>query len=556
MKTLFWLQWKLTRAMFRSRRASDRLYVLELLLRLVMFGVTFPMFVAMGIGLAVALILLSPAAAYEAVMLVNTLLLFVWLILPASYNSQMLERFEMSRLFPHPISFRSIVVGSALMAMLTMTGLWTVPILAGEVVGLTWHQPLAFPLIALGALPTFALLALTGRIMEDFFDLVSGDRRLRTLAISLLMLPFMVCAFGQYIVQYATDNYSQLPDVFKGLEYLSEVSGPSEFLQALQPSRLLIWLPSGWTTAGMGLALKGEWMQALVFLALSILCVALLLWAHAGVTRRLMEGATLSIGVERVRSRKWLNLPGPQALWALFYKDWAYIWRNPMPRILILPMVLMSMALTLPFWGSGHTVSDIWPGAQDLSLLPVAFIIAMVSMAINFSLSADYFGVMDREGFATLALTGLDRRYIILSANLAVLLYAGGLYLVSLIGMALLTGMWIALPVGLYLGLCLQISGAPAYTLAAIIGPYRAQLKFSGGRQQGNLWGMLAWMISAPPILLLIVLPFIFFKPALLFTLPLSALYCLGLYALTLKPLAQLLQRREHAILEAVSTGD
>ena len=99
----------------------------------------------------------------------------------------------MSRLFPHPIRFRSIVVGSTLMSMLTMTGLWTMPILLGEVVGLAFHQPLALPLILLGALPTFALLVLTGRIMDDFFDLVAADRRLRALVLALVSLPLMLC---------------------------------------------------------------------------------------------------------------------------------------------------------------------------------------------------------------------------------------------------------------------------------------------------------------------------------------------------------------------------
>ena len=99
----------------------------------------------------------------------------------------------------------------------------------------------------------------------------------------------------------------------------------------------------------------------------------------------------------------------------------------------------------------------------------------------------------------------------------------------------------------------MQVGGAPAYNLAAIVGPYRTQLKFSGGRQQGNLWGMLAWALSAPPILALIVLPYIFWRPALVVTLPLGIVYSVGLYLLTLKPLARFLQRREHAVLEAVT---
>jgi ABC-type amino acid transport system permease subunit len=106
----------------------------------------------------------------------------------------------------------------------------------------------------------------------------------------------------------------------------------------------------------------------------------------------------------------------------------------------------------------------------------------------------------------------------------------------------------------MYLGLTLQLGGIPAYTLASIIGSYRAQLKFSGGRQRGNLWGMVAWIVSAPPVLALIALPYIFWKPALIVTLPLGLVYSVGLYGLTLAPLARFLQRREHAILQAISS--
>ena len=557
LRTLFWLQWKLTRSMFRSRRLGDRLRVLGLLGRILQFLFTLPTFVLMGVGLAVGLIFFSPRAAYELVMIVNTGLFFIWLLLPASYNSQLVERFEMSRLFPHPISFRSIVVGSTLMSMLTMTGLWTVPLILGEIVGLTWHQPLAFPLIALGALPTFALLILTGRIMDDFFDLVAGDRRLRAVVLTLLSLPFMLCWAGQYIVQYAAQDLPKVTRIpfLQGLAKLGEASGPGEFLEMLQLSRLLLWLPPGWTTGGMGLPASGEWGPAFLLLGFSTAFVVLLLWVHAGITRRLMQGAALRVGTERVRSRRWgLRLPGPPAFWAFFRKDWFYLWRSPVPRRLIFSSLVMAVSMVFP--ARGMAQSDNPAVREALPLITGAFVVTMVSMVINLAMTANYFGTVDREGFATVAFSAADRRLVILSANLAVLLYAGVQLLVLLLGIALLTNSWVVLPLGLYLGLCLQIGGAPAYNLAAIIGPYRVQLKFSGGRQRGNLWGILAWLISALPVLALIVLPYIFWKPGLVLTLPLGAVYCLGLYVSTLQPLARLLRRREYAILEAVTATE
>ena len=565
LKTIFWLQWKLTRATFRSRRTGARLRALGLIFQLIKFIFTIPLFIVMGTGLAIVLALLSPHAAYETVMLVNTLLFFIWLVMPSSYTSQLAERFEMSRLFSHPISFRSIVVGSTLTSLLTMTGLWTIPIILGQIVGLAWHRPLALPLILIGALPTFALLVLTGRIMDDIFDLVAGDRRLRALMIALLTMPFMFCWMGQYAVQYAATDLtdtSQVPFLqeleqeMKGLDDPSNLAefrdSISKLLEIVRPSRLLTWLPPGWATAGMALAARGDWGQGLLFLPLSITLVALLLWVHAGVTRRLMNGAALSVGAARVRSStQRRKLPGPPAFWALFRKDWLYLWRSPMPRRMIFSTLILIVAMVLPMQNTGQSDA---PSAlrEAMPLISGVFIITMIGMTINMSLTANYFGAIDREGFATLAIAPPDRRYTILAANLAILLYTGAQTLIVSVAIALVTGQWSALPLGLYLGLCLQIGGSPAYNLAAILGPYRTQLKFSRGRQRGNLWGILTWLISAPPVLALIILPYIFWKPGLVFTLPLGIAYSFGLYALTLKPLARLMQRREHVILQAI----
>jgi hypothetical protein len=569
LKTLFWLQWKLTLSMFRSRRTRDTLRIVLLLLQGLKLVMTFPMFALMGIGLAVVLILVSSSAAYELAMATNAFLFFVWLVLPASYNSQMVERFEMSRLFPHPIRFRSIVVGSTLMSMLTMTGLWTVPLLLGEVIGLAWHQPLALPLIVAGALPTFALLVLTGRIMDDLFDLVAGDRRLRAFALALLTVPFTLCWVGQYIVQQATDNYERMPEFLQvpGLEELAGLEEPESFRQVLQvssraieilrPSRILVWTPPGWVTSGMALSVRGDWGRALAFLAGSAALVGGLLWLHAGVTRKLMEGAALGIGAERVKSRRLrLRVSGPPTFWALFHKDWSHLWRNPMPRRLLLSSVMMAAAVSFPL--RGFASSDLAPEIRRAGpMLAFAFAVTMIGMAINIAMTANYFGTFDREGFATLALAPVDRRHTLLSANLAILIYAEAQYLVLAAVVAVLTRSWAVVPLGAFLGLCLQAGSIPVCGLVSILAPYRTQLKHTARRsRQGNIWGMLAWVVSAPPALAMVMLPYVFWRPGLILTLPLAAVYSGTLYVLTLKPLARLLQRREHSILEAVTAQE
>jgi hypothetical protein len=568
-RTLLWLQFKLTRAVFRGRQVGDRLRALGLVSRLFALLFTLPLFVLMGGALAVGLILLTPRAAYELAMVVNVGAGFIWLLLPASYSSQTIERFEMSRLFAYPIRFRSIVAGSTLISLLTMTGLWTAPLLLGEIVGLAWHQPLALPLIALGALPTFALLALSGRIMEDLFDLVAGDRRLRALVLTVLMLPFMFCWVIQYAVQFATDHFRQLPQygelpIRETLEALDQAKSLAEFLEILSPSRLLIWLPTGWSTAGMASAaagplphagpMLGPWGRSLFYLGLSVAFVTALLWVHAQIVRRLQRGAALRVGTERVRTRSRAGrgrLPGPPSFWALARKDWLYLQRSPLPKRLLFSAALS--ALGMVFAISREPPKGL---ADIIPLAVITFSTIVISLIVNLGLTANYAGSVDREGYGTLALSAVDRRQVLLSANLVALLFVLGIYGLLTLLVALISRAWVVIPLGLYLGACIQIGGSPAYNLAAILTPFRAQLQMSGKRSRGNLWGLLAWFVAALPVLALIVLPYLYWRPGLVLTLPLGAAYSIALYLATLKPLARLLQQREYEVLQAVGTEE
>ncbi len=555
LKTLFWLQGKLTLAIFRSRRAADWFWLLRLGLTLLQALFTFPFFLLMGVGVAVGLALLSPRAAFEAVVLGNTFMTVFWLMAPSMYSSQLMERFEMSRLFPHPISFRGMVLGSTLMAALNMTGLWTFPILAGEVVGLAWHKPLVAPLIALGALPAFVLFTLAGRLMDDFFDLIASDRRLRTLAIFLLTAPFMFLWVGQYYLQYISDNFEKLPafiDPALAMQ-LQQAQGPSDVLEIVRLSRFLLWLPPGWVSAGMGMVVADSWVTGLLFLLLSFATIGGLLWLHAHVTRRLMEGAALTVGVERVRTRG-LGFVFSRApvFWALVAKDWRHLWRNPLPRRMVFATVLVPAAMAFPL--INIPTEELPPGwDQYMTVVFGLIMVFMFNMMFNIALTGNYFGAIDREGFGTLAAAVADWRPVLLAANGVMAVFTGALSGLVLTVLTLLTGAWAALPLLLYILLALQVSTTPVYTFAAIWGPYRMEMKYGMQNRQGNIWSFLAWILGTPPVALLILLPYFLWKPGLWITLPLSALYSVGLYWLTLKPLAKLLRNRQHIVLERVT---
>ena len=58
------------------------------------------------------------------------------------------------------------------------------------------------------------------------------------------------------------------------------------------------------------------------------------------------------------------------------------------------------------------------------------------------------------------------------------------------------------------------------------------------------------------PVLAMVMLPYVFWRPGLVLAIPLAAVYSGVLYGVTLKPLSRLLQRREHSIWAAVTAQE
>jgi hypothetical protein len=557
-RTLLWLQWKLTISLFRSRRADTLARLGRLLFGLLMLLLSIPSFALLGLGLGLLLANLSPAVTFEALTVINAGILFLWLLMPASYDTSLIERFELSRLFVHPVSYRGLVAGSTLISLFGLMGASTAMLIVGEVAGLVWRNPMALPLVLVASVPLFAILVFAGRLMEDVYDLVAGDRRLRAIMLTLLTLPFLIPVFGNFLIQILGHNYGslrtflepliQLPDL-SGLEFME---GVEVMLLALRPSRFLSWLPTTWASGALAYPVMGRWLPGLGWLGLSVGGAVALYWAHGALVRRLMHGATVRLGSEAVRSLRWeRNWPGPPEFWALFVKDLVYLRRSPVTRYTLMAAPIVALSLGgLAAWMT-YTLSA--PGSFWRQALPaVAGTLLVVSGNLaTCSLAANYFGTVDREGLASLLLAPVDRRYILLSANLVVLLLTMGQTLVLLAVVAVLGRSWVVLIGGLVLALLLNLSTAPLYTLAGIIGAKRQNLE-QWNRETGNLWTLLAWTIGTPPVILLLAVPYFLWRPALLITFPLAVVYAVGLCFITLKPLARLLDRRADRILQAV----
>ena len=150
-RTMLWLQWRLTVAIFRSRRTQHRMRALNVVVRALQFVFLIPIFLGVGVGLAVVVSLSSPEAAAGIAVLVSLGLTFFWLVGPVMGESRAIERFEVLRLVPYPVSFGALVAGSTVASVFSLPGLISIPLLAGLIVGLAWHAPLALPVVVLGA---------------------------------------------------------------------------------------------------------------------------------------------------------------------------------------------------------------------------------------------------------------------------------------------------------------------------------------------------------------------------------------------------------------------
>ena len=200
---------------------------------------------------------------------------------------------------------------------------------------------------------------------------------------------------------------------------------------------------------------------------------------------------------------------------------------------------------------------------------PAFVLTGLVTMTVfmMFGLLANQFG-FDRAGFRALLLAPVERRHLLLGKNLALLPVAGGFGIVLCVAVTL----WLGLsPTRLVAGL-LQLGAAlclafTAGNLLSIIVPWRIQ---PGTMKPSKMPGGVVFLMVVSQFLLPVALLPIFVPPLaeflwekshgagwvpinLLLSLPLVSAAA-ALYWFTLAPLARLLQRREHKIIERLTT--
>ncbi|MCC7355689.1 MAG: hypothetical protein IT330_18260 [Anaerolineae bacterium] len=549
MRTILWLQWRLLRNTVRrgSRQDWGRLAGLGIALVLML-----PAFLIFAVGLILLYRRLPSNTAYQLLSVVLSGVLLLWLTTPLAQAS-LTEPFDLPRLFGLPVRLHTLAVGSLIVNVFTIGFVLTAPLLAGAWVGFA-HLNLSLLVNAMVLLTFFALLVVLTALVNDVLDLIAEDRRLRNVAVFIGSLPFIAYAFGQFY--YQSRFFASIREGDPG-----RAVSPWEIIDALKPARFLRFIPSGWVAEAMAGAMQHQWGSVLFYTALLALLLVVAVALHVFLLRQLFFGDLVRWQVAAPRRSGLRRLPEAPRLpfisrpvaarfWALVRVDLLNMQRNPMTgRMLIAPLIFGLFTFLLQRQGVS-------------TLIPALSLGVFLSYLLGMNPGHNQLAILDHQGLGALLLTPIPRAYILAAHNAAVLLAALAMTFVVSVFLVIVNGDPLTLPIAL---LGAFLSGFPFVglgNLTSVFLPYKVDLERGRAAANEARTSLLAVLpltfgmpLGAAPAIMLIIVPWALYKPALIIALPLALAYSLGVYAVTLRIAARGLAQREEAILQAVTEG-
>lgn len=431
LKTLLWLQRRLTISSFRSGQKQDVLRILGYVLLGLMLVPAVIIFNAVLVWIYRSLDA-GPAAEVATIMM--SFIVMSWLLTPAS-NTQMVEPFSIPKLFAYPISLNGLVLGSLVVNIFSVGFLVTLPFILAVIAGMARNIGAVVPTLITGSLFLAALLVLKA-LIDDVFDLIAEDRRLRAIGILVALLPVVAIVGAQFYFQSrimlpAAGDAESFGDVVN-----FSVDNINTFITDLQLSRFLVWQPGGWVGRAVGAAAVGRFDQWAAWTLALAAFVVLGYIGHRALLSRLYFGELVHVqargqaGAARLRSAgprlPFVSAESSQALWAFLDADWRGFKRNPYTiRMAVGPVILALMAI---FFGA--TLPG--PPAGVGALLGFTAV-----LTVTLSYGHNVFGVLDNPGFGTALLAPVRLRWLLVSHNL--------LLTVLVAAMALGAGLLVAL---------------------------------------------------------------------------------------------------------------
>ncbi|HIC88381.1 MAG TPA: hypothetical protein EYP04_03135 [Anaerolineae bacterium] len=547
---LLWLQWLLLRSTVKRGSRQDWARLLGILLLAVM---TLPgIFLLAGL-LMIGYRLLDLATAAELLTVALTGVFMFWLATPLA-NQQLTESFDLPRLLPYPVSFGGLALGSLLTSLLSFGPIAIAPFLISIVVGFprSW---ITMPAVAFSTFLFFLALMLVKLLLDDVLDLIAEDRRLRAAAIFLSMMPILAIYTAQLYVQ--TTGFSNQP---AGSPVGGPLLGPARVIASLKPSRYTFWLPSGWAARAIATAASGDWRQWVGWSSVLLGFIVLATWGHLMLLRKLYFGELVLSApphqqrrratVARIPSLPWLSSPRLAQFWALLQVDLRGLVRNPVTtRMVIAPL----LAVLMLFFFSRSGVPTL-----PMALAMGAFIAYVLAMNPGHNQLA----ILDHRGLGTLLLSPVDRRLILISHNMALLLVAVFAALLLGGGLVVLTGNWLALPAGVLSAFCCQLLFNGLDNLTAVYLPYRMDMekgRAAANEGRTNFMVMVILLVALPliatPPALMLVLSYLLWRPGLWMAIPGAIVYSVVVYVVLLYQATRAFRQREERLLLAIVDG-
>lgn len=534
LRTLLWLQRRLIVNAIRTGHGRDLGRIASVVLLLVL---SLPYVVFLGIGLAIALRTLPPAQASALVAGAFTFLMFMWIMSPMA-NQQLVEAPNLSRLLPHPISLRGVILGGLVTSAASFIMLATVPFLGAVVAGAGRGPGSSIQIMTAGGL-LFALFVVLKSVMMDVLDLVAEDRRLRQAVIVGLGLAFM----GLVLSQMGLGDFGR-PEV-------------TPFLSRLQSSPWLFWLPPGWFAGAVHAAMIGDGAGWALRCGLLAAAVAMGAGLHIRLQSRLYFGDLLRSGpvteksgapMHEARHLPGLSVPDSRALRALLRKDWLNLRRSPMTsRLAFMPVMFGLMA----YFGT----RNLHPPAPAIGLM-----VGSMSAFITTAFAVNGLALLDHRGLGTLLLTPAPRRLVLLSQGLIFIGVAALMAGVTGTAASIAAGSPTALAVALLTAIIFALAFAGMGHLGSVYFPYYVDIERGRSDPSGTAFaGVLLLLVGVPligaPIGIALGASWIL-APALLPVAAIGALvYAAAIYALLLWWAGRALAAREDRLYAEVVEG-
>jgi ABC-2 type transport system permease protein len=557
---LFWLKFRL---MLRGYRKVSAV-VGALLLLLVFLPISIGIAVACGAGFFA---MSAPMAAHVLAGVLCGIYLF-WLLAPI-LGFAINDTYDITRLFVYPLTQRQIFIGSVVGSLLDVPTLLLLPTLAVATAGFG-NNPIAF-LVALAAMLLFLFhtLSLSQAILLASAGALKS-RRYRDLS-TLIFFAIMAC-------------------YYLGTQYLARAARFTDWA-SLARSPLWGWLrllPPGAAAEAAAQARMGEYGLAAGWLLLLALYTAGAVWLASWILERVYagdvdkaptaastqapQGGKTHASVEAARAPEGGRRSPLLAFWqdrvppvmqAMAEKEARYMVRDPYFRTVMSSLAYVVVVFGFSLYSTSHraVVNPAVNGATITNGM-LWFMTGMLLLTESATVCNQY-GAEGRSAAFLFALPG-SRLQILLAKNLVLFAALSAVNVVSVAALCALAGAMERIGLMLIWVELSLLSFLAAGNLLSILFPYRIvvqgwRIRYGSGSAGFGyfllyLGIMLILALVMAPVLLALMLPLYFDAPQWwAASIPLSVLYAVGLYALSVKLAVPLLLSREPEIISKMT---